>query len=123
MLALSGELELLPTVFTEFVLSRIGRQIAFSVLDRNAAIDFAIEILDSSPMRASRDDPARMGPFPFTRETLEAVLGEVSFSTPRKVVNVLQQLIEEARLAELDPRGGPITVQQLDESGIMEDLL
>jgi len=64
-----------------------------------------------------------MGPFPFTMEALDAVLGAVSFRTPRKIVNVLQQLIEEARLADLDPSAGAITVQQLDESGILEDLI
>jgi hypothetical protein len=122
-LALSAEQELLPTVFTEFVLSRMGRQVAFSVLDRDAAVDFAMEIMDSLPMRVTRDNPDQLGSFPFTREALEAVLGEVSFRTPRKIVNVLQQLIEEARLADLDPRAGPITVGQLDESGILEDLL
>lgn len=122
-LGISAEQELLTTVFLEFVLSRMGRQIAFSVLDRNDAVQFAIEIMDAEPMRASRDDPTRMEAFPFTREALEAVLGEVTNRTPRKIVNVLQQLIEEARLAELDPRQGPITVTQLDETGILEDLL
>ena len=122
-LALSAEQELLPTVFTEYVLSRMGRQIAFSVLDRQAAVDFAIEIMDAPTMRVATDLPDKMGAFPFTREALEAVLGSVSFRTPRKVVNVVQQLIEEARLAELDPVAGPITVEQLDRSAILDDLL
>ena len=74
-------------------------------------------------MRLSRDDPQKLGAFPFTREALEAVLGEVSSRTPRKIVNVLQQLIEEARLADLDPRNGPITVSRLDESEVLEGLL
>lgn len=122
-LALSAEQELIPTVFTEFVLSRMGRQIAFSALDRQAAVEFAIEIMDSAPMRVSREAADKMGPFPFTLEALDAVLGAVSFRTPRKIVNVLQQLIEEARLADIDPTKGAITVQQLDESGILDDLL
>lgn len=122
-LALSAEQEMLPTVFLEYVLSRIGRQIAFSVLDRQAAVDFAIEIMDAPAMRVAIDDPKKIGPFPFTREALEAVLGSVSFRTPRKVVNVVQQLIEEARLADLDPTAGPITVEQLDQSAILDDLL
>ena len=122
-LALSAEQELVPTVFTEFVLSRMGRQISFSVLDRQAAVDFAIEIMDSPTMRVSTADAAKLGPFPFTKEALEAVLGSVSFRTPRKIVNVVQQLIEEARLANLDPSNGPITVEQLDQSDILDDLL
>ena len=122
-LALSAELEQIPTVFTEFVLSRMGRQISFAPLDRQSAVEFAIEIMDSEAMRVKRDEANLMGPFPFTMEALDAVLGAVSFRTPRKIVNVLQQLIEEARLADLDPSAGAITVQQLDESGILEDLI
>jgi hypothetical protein len=122
-LALSAEQELLPTVFTEPVLSRIGRQIAFSVLDRQAAVDFAIEIMNSEAMRVDGTDETRLGAFPFTRDALEAVLGSVSFRTPRKIVNVLQQLIEEARLADLNPAEGPITVEQLDRSAILDELL
>ena len=122
-LALSAEQELIPTVFTEYVLSRIGRQIAFSVLDRQAAVDFAIEIMDAPAMRVATDVPEKLGSFPFTKEALEAVLGSVSFRTPRKVVNVVQQLIEEARLADLDPAAGPITVEQLDQSAILDELL
>lgn len=122
-LALSAEQELLPTVFTEYVLSRIGRQIAFSVLDRQAAVDFAIEIMNAPAMRVATDAPDKLGSFPFTKEALEAVLGSVSFRTPRKIVNVVQQLIEEARLADLDPAAGPITVEQLDQSAILDELL
>lgn len=122
-LAISAEQELLPTVFTDFVLSRMGRQIAFSVLDRQSAVEFAIEVMDSDPMRLDRSDPAKLGAFPFSPEALDAVLGSISFRTPRKVVNVLQQLIEEARLKDLDPRGGAITVEQLDQSEILDDLI
>ncbi|WP_218187136.1 hypothetical protein [Pseudomonas sp. NBRC 111130] len=122
-LALSAELEQLPTVFTEFVLSRMGRQIAFSPLDRQSAVDFAVGIMDSEQMRISTDDKSKLGAYPFTQAALEAVLGELADRTPRKIVNVLQQLIEEARLAELDPVKGPITVERLDSSGILDDLI
>jgi hypothetical protein len=122
-LAISAEQELLPTVFTDFVLSRMGRQISFSVLDRQAAVEFAIEVMDSEPMRVDRTDPDKLGAFPFSNEALDAVLGAISFRTPRKVVNVLQQLIEEARLADLDPSNGAITIEQLDQSDILEDLI
>jgi hypothetical protein len=101
----------------------MGRQISFSVLDRQAAVDFAIDIMDAPAMRVATDDENRLGAFPFTKGALEAVLGAVSFRTPRKVVNVVQQLIEEARLADLDPAAGPITVEQLDQSSILDELL
>jgi len=120
-LAVSAEQEILPSIFTEYVLTRVSRQIEFKPFDRAAAVDFATHVMDDS-----RDDPtdgARKGAFPFTLEALEAVLGQLTFRTPRKVVNVMQQLIEEARLAELDPSQSAITVGQLDASGITEEVI
>ena len=118
-LAVSAEQEILPSIFTEYVLTRVSRQIEFKPFDRATAVDFAIQVMDG---RRESDD-ARKGAFPFTADALEAVLGQLSFRTPRKVVNVMQQLIEEARLADLDPSQGPINVGQLDSSGIIEEVI
>ncbi|WP_460950649.1 hypothetical protein AB6N16_25845 [Pseudomonas marginalis] len=120
-LAVSAEQELLPSIFTEYVLSRVSRQIEFKALDRAAAVEFVKHVLDAS--RVDSSDSSRMVAFPFTEEALEAVLGQLTFRTPRKVVNVMQQVIEESRLAELDPEQAPITVGQLDESGITDEVL
>jgi hypothetical protein len=120
-LAVSAEQEILPSVFTEYVLRRVSRQIEFKPLDRTAAVEFAIEIMDNS--RRDNADSARKGSFPFTSDALEAVLGQLTFRTPGKVVNVMQQVIEEARLVDLDPSTTPITVEQLERSGITEEIL
>jgi hypothetical protein len=120
-LAVSAEQEILPSIFTEYVLTRVSRQIEFKPFDRAAAVEFAVHVMDDS--RDISADAARKGAFPFTPDALEAVLGQLTFRTPRKVVNVMQQLIEEARLADLDPSQGAITVGQLDASGITEEVI
>jgi hypothetical protein len=120
-LAVSAEQEILPSIFTEYVLTRVSRQIDFKAFDRAAAVEFVIHVMDAS--RAREDDVAQRGAFPFTPDALEAILGQLTFRTPRKVVNVMQQVIEESRLADLDPAVSPITVSQLDESGITEEVL
>ncbi|NZA27726.1 hypothetical protein H0E84_15200 [Luteimonas sp. SJ-92] len=119
-LAVSAEQEILPSIFTEYVLTRVSRQIEFKPFDRDAAVEFAIHVMDEN-----RVDPTtqQSGAFPYTREALEAILGQLTFRTPRKVVNVMQQVIEESRLADLDPSNGPITVSQLDDSGVLEEVL
>lgn len=120
-LAVSAEQEILPSIFTEYVLTRVSRQIEFKTFDRAAAVDFVVHVMDAN--RIERNDDNRVGPFPFTQDALEAVLGQLIFRTPRKVVNVMQQVIEESRLAELDPSKGPITVSNLDASGITDEVL
>ncbi|WP_250624372.1 hypothetical protein [Pinirhizobacter soli] len=118
-LAVSAEQEIIPAIFTEYVLSRVGKQIEFSSFDKSSAVDFSIEVMDASRIDQSA---INKGPFPFTREALEALLGHLSTRTPRRVVHLMHQVIEEARLNELQPQNGPITVEQLDESGILDEL-
>lgn len=120
-LAVSAEQEILPSIFTEYVLTRVSRQIEFKPFDRAAAVDFATQVMDGN--RIDVTDDARRGTFPFTQDALEAVLGQLTFRTPRKVVHVMQQLIEEARLADLDPSKGAITVRDLDESGVIDEVI
>lgn len=87
-LAVSAEQEILPSIFTEYVLTRISRQIEFKPFDRAAAVEFSTSVMDDN--RDNSEDPDRLGAFPFTVEALEAVLGQLTFRTPRKVVTVMQ---------------------------------
>jgi hypothetical protein len=120
-LAVSAEQEILPSIFTEYVLTRVNKQIEFNPFDRETSVEFVVQILDA--MRLDKAESARLGSYPFTTDALEAMLGQLSFRTPRKVVNVMQQVIEEARLADLDPGKSPITVEDLDQAGLMEEVL
>jgi hypothetical protein len=119
--AMSVAQEVIPTVLTEYVLGRVNRQIEFPVLDRDSAVAFAVNIMDQ--MRSSPEDRSKRGPFPFTQDALDALIGQLTFRTPRKVVNTMQQVIEEARIAGLNPRDGPIDVQKLDDAGILEEVI
>ena len=60
--------------------------------------------------------------FPFDEDVIEiAVSGLVSI-TPRKIMDRMQQLLEEARLADIDPSKGAITNQMLDDNHIWEEI-
>lgn len=120
LLAVSAEQELLPAMFTEYVLSRVNRQIEFHPFDRNSAVEFVIHILDAN--RVDNSDLARGGAFPFTVEALDALVGQIQLRTPRHVVKLMQEAIEEVRLAGLDPSVNPISVAALDEAGITDEL-
>ncbi|WP_320195586.1 hypothetical protein RMR10_001455 [Agrobacterium rosae] len=120
-LAVSAEQELLSSIFADYVLTRVSRQIEFKPFDRGAACEFVIQIMDESRVRP--DSVPECGSYPFTPEALDAVLGQLTFKTPRKVVNVMQQLVEEARLAGLDPRKHPIDISALDGADIIDQVL
>ena len=120
-LAVSAEQELLSSIFAEYILTRVNRQIEFKPFDRESSVEFATQIMDA--MRLDAADTNKMGAFPFTKQALDAVLGQLTFRTPRKVVNVMQQVIEEARLKGLNPTSEPIDVETLDKTGLLEEVL
>ncbi|WP_133117978.1 hypothetical protein [Burkholderia ubonensis] len=118
--AATAEVTTLPNMFTDYVLSRLSRQIHFDLLDRNSAIDFVKNILASSrPLNTT----AIGDYFPFTEESINTVMSQLREITPRKVVNTMQAVIEECRLANLhlsDDR--PITADTLDELDILDSV-
>lgn len=120
-LAVSAEQELLSSMFADYILTRVNRQIEFKPFDRATSFEFVTQIMDEN--RKDRDDLTRKGAYPFTDEALDAVLGQLTFRTPRKVVNVMQQVIEEARLAELDPSQGGIDIADLDRTNLLDEIL
>jgi Cdc6-like AAA superfamily ATPase len=119
-LAVSAEQDVIPSIFTDVVISRVTKQIEFGVYDRASAVEFVTQILDHS--RVDERNKKRLGSFPFTNEVLEAILGQLNFRSPRKVVNVMQLVLEEARLADLDPHKAPIGIRELDQTGIMDEI-
>ena len=94
-IALSAEISQLPVLFFDYILSRIQRQIELVVLDKNAAVIFVREVLESN-----RLDPAgERGFFPFEEAAIEAIASQLTEITPRRIVTTMQQIIEEVRLA------------------------
>lgn len=118
-IAISAEISTLPVLFFDYVLSRIHRQIELVVLDKDDAVSFVREILNSN-----RIDPAgETDFFPFEKEAIETIASQLTEITPRKIVTTMQQVIEEVRLAGHDPVEGLVSLDFLDEHEIVEEVL
>lgn len=117
--ALSAELTTLSNSFTDYVLSRVTRQIQFDLLDRENAIQFIRDILDAQPNRFEYN-PAKSGFYPFHEEAVDTIVSQLRTITPRKIVNVMQNVIEELRLEGYDPNNGLVSNQTLDELDILD---
>lgn len=115
--ALTAELTTLTNSFTDYVLSRVTRQVHFDLLDRDAAIDFVKAILASSrPV----DSVVPNSYFPFDEDAINAVMSQLREITPRKVVNTMQQVIEECRISGANPTVGVITTHVLDDLEVLD---
>ena len=108
----------LPTMFTEYVLGRVSRQIVLDFLQPDEAKAFIRSILDTARV----DDSGRTGYYPFSEDAATAIVSQIVSITPRKIVNRMQQILEEARLAGIDPSETLITAEVLDEKGIWEEI-
>lgn len=118
-IALSAEISQLSVYFFDYILSRIQRQVELAVLDKDDAVNFVREILNSN-----RVDPEGEGDFfPFEEVAIETIASQLTEITPRKIVTTMQQVIEEVRLAGHDPASGPVSVDFLDEHEIVEEIL
>lgn len=119
----SAELNTLQHLFTEYVLSRMTRKIEFSFLDQNAAKIFIRDVLDLEENRVDKADATKRGYFPMTEEAVAEVVSHLRQITPRDVVNTMQQVLEEMRLAEVDLSGGPMDSSVMEEKGILDFIL
>lgn len=118
-IALSAEISQLAVLFFDYVLRRIKRQIELVGLDKNDAVQFVREILSRN-----RLDPEGDGEFfPFEEAAIEAITSQLTEITPAKIVNIMQQVIEETRLAGHNPEDGPASSDFLDEHDIIEEVL
>ena len=109
----------LPILFAEYVLSRVSRQIVMELMDVDEAKEFVLKILNSEREMESRN----MDYFPFTEDAVGAITSQIVSITPRKIVNAMQQILEESRLCEADPAKKPIDLDFLDKHQIIEDVL
>lgn len=106
----------LPTMFTEYVLGRVSRQIILDFLQPQEAKAFIREILDTARV----DSTKKNGYYPFSEDAIETIVSQIVSITPRKIVNRMQQIIEEVRLAGIDPGKVLVTTQVLDEKHVWE---
>ena len=117
--ALTADVTELQTMFFDYVLSRIVRQIELPLLGQDEAVEFVEEILTHSRL----DPEGNRGFFPFERVAVENIAARIPEITPRKIVNAMHEVIERARLAGHDPELGPVSLQFLDEKYIVEEAL
>lgn len=119
----SAELNTLQHLFTEYVLSRMTRKIEFSFLDQSAAKTFIRDVLDLESHRIDLASPAKRGYFPLTEDAAAEIVSHLRQITPRDVVNTMQQVLEEMRLAEVDLSDGPMDSATMDDKGILDFIL
>ena len=109
----------LNVLFAPYVLSRVAKQIVMNFLQLDEAKAFVKGILDSARISKS----GKTGYFPFQEEAIQAVVAQIVSITPRKVINTMQQILEEVRLLGYEPSKGPIPATYLDEHNVIEDAL
>lgn len=118
-IALSAEISQLAVLFFDYVLRRIKRQIELVGLDKGDAVEFVKQILEKN-----RLDPNGEGDFfPFEEGAIDTIASQLTEITPAKIVDTMQQIIEEARLAGHDPSEGPVSADFLDEHDIIDEVM
>lgn len=116
--ALSASIAELPALFEDYVLSRVQKMIALEMLEKDDAVKFVGEVLDRSRIHDGVSKPF----FPFEESAVDAVISSLVEITPRKVVNTMQQVLEEVRLTGFDPAKGSISTSVLDDGDILEEV-
>ena len=118
-IALTAEISQISVFFMDYILSRIHRQIELVVLNKDDAVSFVKEIMEDN-----RVDQDGLGDFfPFEEEAIHGITSQLTEITPRKIVNTMQQVLEEVRLVGHNPDEGAISLDILDEHEIIEDIL
>ena len=118
-IALSAERAKMSVLFFDYILSRIQKQIELLVLDKDDAVNFARQILNSNRI----DPDGEVNFFPFEEAAIQNIASQLTEITPRKIVNKMQQIIEYVRLVGHDPSTLPVSIEFLDEHEILEEVL
>lgn len=114
--ATAAELNIL---FAPYVLSRVSKQIVMQLLALEEAKTFVSSILDKSRVNSK----AKAGYFPFDEDAVHGIVSQIVSITPRKIINAMQQILEEVRLVGFDPTSGTVSTDFLDDNSIVEDVL
>ena len=118
-IALSAEISQLRVLFFDYVLRRINQQIELDGLDKGDAVEFVREVLETN----RHDIESEGGFFPFEKAAIDTIASQITEITPAKIVDTMQQVIEEVRLTGHNPQEGPISSDFLDEHDIIDEVL
>jgi polyhydroxyalkanoate synthesis regulator phasin len=103
-------------LFAPQVLSRVSKQIVLDYLQPEEAKLFVKDILNSARV----DKKKKVDYFPFTEDAVATCVSEIVSITPRKVIDRMLQVLEECRLAGMNPSKSPIATEMLDKAKIWE---
>lgn len=117
-LAFSAETSLLHALFEEYILSRVQQQIELQTLTKDEALHFVKAVLATGRVRPEKTESF----FPFSEDAVDLILSDMTSITPRKLVSVMQQAMEESRLEGHNPNDGAILAEWLDEKEILEEI-
>ena len=118
-IALSAEISQLSVYFFDYVLSRIIKQIELIGLDKNDAVIFVKEILESNRINPKH----RKQFFPFKEEAIDSIAAHLTEITPRSIINIMQEIIEDVRLAGHNPDDGAVSREFLDTHEILDEIV
>lgn len=76
-----------------------------------------------APQLGLLPEAKKKGFFPFDESAVEAIVSQLRQITPRKIINTMQQVLEEVRLAGLDPDKSKVDISFLDHHNIVEEVL
>jgi hypothetical protein len=117
-IALSAELSELSYFFLDYVLSRIDRNIELSQMDKDQAMTFVKDMLQTSRTETTDDF------YPFEEGAIDYLLEQIIQLTPRKVVKAMFETIELVRLGGFKPADNNlITLDVLDSLDVTEEVL
>jgi hypothetical protein len=106
-------------LFTEYVISRVSKQIVMQQLDQADACAFVSEILKNARVKQSKGSNFA----PFEESAVQEIISQIVSITPRKVINAMQQILEEVRLTGFDGTKGLVTAKYLNDREILSDVL
>ncbi len=109
-----------PILFAEYLMSRVSKQIVLEPLGPDEAKDFIRDIMDGERNHQSGE----VGCYPFEEGAIDLIVGNLVTITPRKIINVMQQVLEEVRLLDHEPsRNNLVTQDFLDTNNVIDDIV
>lgn len=108
----------LGVLFANYITDRANKTIVLEFFQPDEGREFVKQILNTARI----DIKKKCDYFPFAEEAIITIVSQIVSITPRKIVQRMQQIIEECRLAGIDPSKEPITTEMLDKYKIWETL-
>lgn len=118
LLTFTGTAAEVGVLFADYMQERVAKHIVLDFLQPDEAKTFVKEILDSARVEKKKNT----GYYPFSEDAIDTIIATIVSITPRKIVMKMQQLVEECRIAGIDPKDGLITAQVLNDHNIWEEL-